>query len=238
MNMKKVAIFGIATCVTLVVLVAIWAGRDGLTMGELVDLGMTAVRTKTERHTIADRVAAIEAKKPDLKQRALEANGKLRILVFKTERRVELHAPGWKQARVYPMTAFSGTLGPKLREGDGQIPEGIYGIEYLNPNSRFYLSLKVSYPNADDKARAAKDGRTQLGGDIMIHGKNATVGCIPIGDEAIEDVFYLVQAVGLANVTVVIAPYDMRAGRQPDLEKSDLPWYAELCESLAAHLNQ
>ena len=60
--------------------------------------------------------------------------------------------------------AFSGTLGPKLREGDGQIPEGIYGIGYLNPNSSYYLSLKVTYPNASDRARAKKDGRTNLGG--------------------------------------------------------------------------
>ena len=58
--------------------------------------------------------------------RAKSAGGKLRILVFKNERSVEVHAPGWKAPRIYQMTAFSGTLGPKLREGDGQIPEGIY----------------------------------------------------------------------------------------------------------------
>ncbi|MBQ6247469.1 MAG: hypothetical protein IJK04_11425, partial [Kiritimatiellae bacterium] len=91
-------------------------------------------------------MAAIVAKKPSLKGVAKSAGGKLRIFVFKNERSVEVHAPGWKEPRIYPMTAFSGTLGPKLREGDGQIPEGIYGIEYLNPNSSYYLSLKVSYP--------------------------------------------------------------------------------------------
>jgi murein L,D-transpeptidase YafK len=130
------------------------------------------------------------------------------------------------------MTAFSGTLGPKLREGDGQIPEGVYGIEYLNPNSRFYLSLKVSYPNASDRARAKADKRVKLGGDIMLHGKAVTIGCVPVGDDAIEDIFYLAHAVGIRNVSVIIAPYDMRKGRKPELERSKLKWYPDLCREI------
>ena len=139
---------------------------------------------------------------------------------------------------MYPMTGFSGTLGPKLKEGDGQIPEGVYGIEYLNPNSSFYLSMKVSYPNDADRQRAKEDGRTDLGGDIMIHGSNATVGCVPIGDDAIEDVFYLVNAVGIKNVSVIIAPYDMRNGRKLELEKSPLQWYDALCGEIELALKQ
>ena len=69
---------------------------------------------------------------------------------------------------------------------DGQIPEGIYGIGYLNPNSSYYFSLKVTYPNASDRARAKADGRTNLGGDIMIHGQAVTIGCVPVGDDAID----------------------------------------------------
>ena len=199
---------------------------------DLYELGKCVVEARLSRHTVDDRVAAIVAKKPQLKSVAEAAGGKLRILVFKNERRLEVHAPGWKAPRVYPMTGFSGTLGPKLKEGDGQIPEGVYGIEYLNPNSSFYLSMKVSYPNDADRQRAKADGRTNLGGDIMIHGTNATVGCVPIGDDAIEDVFYLVNAVGIKNVSVIIAPYDMRNGRKPELEKSPLSWYAELCNQL------
>ena len=193
-----------------------------------------AVLACAARYTIEDRTAAIVAKKPELRNVAKSAGGKLRILVFKNERMVELHASGWKAPRIYPMTAFSGTLGPKLREGDGQIPEGIYGIDYLNPNSRFYLSLKVSYPNASDRARAKVDGRVNLGGDIMIHGKAVTIGCVPVGDDAIEDIFYLASAVGIKNVSVVIAPYDMRKGRKPELERSPLAWYPDLCREIAA----
>ena len=213
------------------------AARKGLSMREMVELGSGAVAAKTVRHTVADRIAAIEAKKPQLKQVAKTAGGKLRLLVFKTERRLEVHAPGWATPRVYPMTGFSGTLGPKLKEGDGQIPEGIYGIEYLNPNSSYYLSLKVSYPNAADRVRALFDKRINLGGDIMIHGKNVTIGCVPIGDNAIEDVFYLANAVGVKNVSVIIAPYDLRKGRRPELEKSPVSWYPDLCREIDAALS-
>ena len=222
--------------VTLAVAVVGFARSKGMSVGEMAELGVGVVAAKTSRHTIADRVTAIVAKKPHLKAVAKSAGGKLRILVFKNERMVELHAPGWKVPRKYPMTAFSGTLGPKLREGDGQIPEGIYGIGYLNPNSSYYLSLKVSYPNASDRARAKKDGRTNLGGDIMIHGKAVTIGCVPVGDDAVEDIFYLANAVGIKNVSVVIAPYDMRTGRKPELERSPLKWYPDLCTEIEVAL--
>ena len=212
------------------------ARMQGLGVADVCAIAKNIVKARMERRTVEDRVAEILAKKPGLRAVAESAKGSLRILVFKHERMVEVQAPGWSAPRTYPMTAFSGTLGPKLREGDGQIPEGVYGLEYLNPNSSYHLSMKVSYPNADDRAQAEKEGRTNLGGDIMIHGSNATVGCVPVGDEAIEEVFYLVQAAGLPNVAVVIAPYDMRAGRRPELEACTLPWYPALCDRIAAAL--
>ena len=216
--------------------VFVGAGMRGLGVADVCAIARNIVKARMERRTVEDRVAEILVKKPGLKAVAESAQGALRILVFKHERMVEVQAPGWSAPRTYPMTAFSGTLGPKLREGDGQIPEGVYGLEYLNPNSSYHLSMKVSYPNADDRAQAEKEGRTNLGGDIMIHGSNATVGCVPVGDEAIEELFYLVQAAGLPNVSVVIAPYDMRAGRKPELETSSLPWYPALCDRIAAAL--
>ena len=204
--------------------------------GVILAGGMKVCAARTARHTIEDRVAAIVAKKPKLKDMVRSSGGKLRILVFKNERSVEVHAPGWKEPRIYPMTAFSGTLGPKLREGDGQIPEGVYGIEYLNPNSSYYLSLKVSYPNASDRKRAKADGRTNLGGAIMIHGPAVTIGCVPVGDDAIEDIFYLAASIGIKNVSVIIAPYDMRKGRNPELERSPLTWYPDLCREISTAL--
>ena len=223
---------GGAAFAVLAVCVVVGAWVRGTSPAELVEICVAVVCAKTGRATVAERVAAIAEKRPELKSVAGSAGGKLRILVFKNERIVELESPGWKEPRKYPMTGFSGRLGPKLKEGDCQIPEGVYGIEYLNPNSLFHLSLKVSYPNADDKARAKADGRTDLGGDIMIHGGSATVGCIPVGDDAVEEIFYIASAVGIENISVVIAPYDMRNGRKPELERSPLKWYPNLCREI------
>ena len=110
----------------------------------------------------------------------------------------------------YPILGASGQLGPKLKEGDRQVPEGFYGVEYLNPNSSYHLSMKIAYPNADDRARAALEGRTGLGGDIMIHGNTGSSGCLAMGDPAAEDLFILAARVGVENVEVLISPVDFR----------------------------
>ncbi len=194
------------------------------------------ILSRFSRKSVAQRVKAIAAAKPWIAEAANQIQGRLVILVFKNERLVELHAKGWEAPRIYKMTGFNGKLGPKLREGDGQIPEGVYGVEYLNPNSAFHLSLKVSYPNATDRRHAKESGRDNLGGDIMIHGGRATVGCIPIGDDAIEEVFSFAAKAGKENMSVIIAPYDMRKGRIAELEQSPLPWYGTLCDEIAAAL--
>lgn len=212
---------------------------DGLSVREVAGFMKSVVEAHVSRKTVADRVQEIETKRPGLVAVAHEMRGDLTILVFKRERMVELWASGWSEPRMYAMTGFSGRLGPKLQEGDGQIPEGVYAVEYLNPNSRFHLSLKVSYPNGFDRARAKADGRTELGGDIMIHGGEATVGCIPIGDEGVEEVFYLVEKARVSHVKIVIAPYDMRSGRERSLEKKvGIPWYAALCDGIEKALQK
>lgn len=149
------------------------------------------------------------------------------IIALKEERRLEIWAEngsgGPVRVETFPFTGFSGRLGPKLASGDKQIPEGVYGIEYLNPNSRFHLSLKISYPNAFDRAMAELDGRTELGGDIFIHGKASSLGCIPIGDVNIEKLFALAERVGKENIEVVVAPYDMRTAMQ-ELAPDAVSW--------------
>ena len=198
--------------------------------------GRDYILSRIAKKSVGDRVAEIAKAKPWIADVARKAKGRLAILVFKKEQVVEVRALGWTVPRRYEMTGFSGRLGPKLGEGDKQIPEGIYGIEDLNPNSMFHLSLKVSYPNRFDRKRAAEDGRSDLGGDIMIHGGSATIGCIPIGDDAIEELFYFVAEVGREKVSVVISPYDMRKGRNKELERSPLPWYGTLCDDICRAL--
>ena len=122
-------------------------------------MGREAIKGKASRRTTEGVVAEVEKAKPALALLAKAAGSKLRINVFKEERTVEISSPGWINPVVYKMTAFSGKLGPKLKEGDRQIPEGIYCVEYMNPNSSYHLSFKVSYPNDFDKAMAASRAR-------------------------------------------------------------------------------
>src|SRR5215831_19462708 len=79
----------------------------------------------------------------------------------------------------------SGWLGPKRHEGDGQVPEGFYEVAGFNPTSQYHLALRVSYPNASDRIL----GQAPLGGDVMIHGDCVTIGCIPMTDPVIEQIY-------------------------------------------------
>ncbi len=129
----------------------------------------------------------------------------------------------------YAFTGFSGKLGPKLKEGDLQIPEGIYDITALNPNSSFHLSIRIEYPNAFDKKMGIGDNRDNLGGDIYIHGGSSTIGCIPIGNDNIEELFYLVEATGVRNTDIVITPCNLKNVDISKL-KYKLPWQGQLYE--------
>ena len=90
--------------------------------------------------------------------------------------------------KTYKVCALAGSLGPKRMQGDYQVPEGFYYINELNPRSNYHLSLGINYPNASD--RILSDS-LQPGGDIYIHGSCVTVGCIPIKDDQIEEVYIL-----------------------------------------------
>jgi len=155
----------------------------------------------------------------------------LTLIGLKHERRLEVWSKkDGKNIHLvdYPFTAFSGILGPKFKEGDKQIPEGIYGISYLNPNSKFHLSLRVNYPNKFDKKMAKKEKRDNLGSDIMIHGSNRTIGCIPIGDDKIEELYLLAQKVGIQNIKVILAPVDFRIMKVNITKKNKHPWLKDL----------
>jgi murein L,D-transpeptidase YafK len=110
----------------------------------------------------------------------------------------------------YPILGTSGVLGPKLREGDKQMPEGFYRIQELEPNSSYHVALRVNYPGDFDREKGKLDGREKLGCDIMIHGKDCSIGCLAMGDPASEDLFVLVNDVGIANTELVMSPYDFR----------------------------
>jgi hypothetical protein len=167
---------------------------------------------------------------------------RLALLGFKEEKQLAVYVAGavgtWRFLRAYPILAASGGPGPKLRQGDLQVPEGLYRIASLNPNSRFHVSLRVDYPNAADRHQAAVDERDQLGGDIMIHGSAVSVGCLAMGDEAAEDVFILAARTGLEHITVVLSPVDFRKRDLPE-GYEPAPWvrarYESIREALKAY---
>lgn len=131
---------------------------------------------------------------------------------FKAERELNLWIKNEREDkyqlfRSYPFAGFSGTLGPKRKEGDRQIPEGYYHINRFNPKSKFYLSLGINYPNEDDLKYADKE---QPGSDIFIHGSTQTVGCIPITDKKIRELYLIATwatEAGQSQIPVHIYPF-------------------------------
>ncbi len=137
----------------------------------------------------------------------------------------------------YPILGASGTLGPKLQEGDRQVPEGLYRIESLNPNSLYHLALRVNYPNAYDKVKGTLEGRKDLGSDIMIHGKDCSIGCLAMGDEAAEDLFVLAAESGIENISVILSPVDFRSRELPEGTLNLPEWTQELYASIRRNLH-
>lgn len=147
-----------------------------------------------------------------LEQHQLDAkNFELFLRAFKKDQVLELWAKNKSAARfikirTYDFCTTSGNLGPKRKEGDLQIPEGCYSIDRFNPNSAFHLSLGINYPNASDRILGHPQ---QPGSDIFIHGGCASLGCIPITNSKIEELYALTsmaKELGQSNIQVHIFP--------------------------------
>ena len=158
----------------------------------------------------------------------------LALLAFKDTDVLELWAQDendWAIIKTYPIKAASGVSGPKLREGDYQVPEGEYDIVGFNPNSSYHLSMKLNYPNAFDQKWAEQEGRTEPGTNIFIHGKAVSIGCLAMGDEAIEELFVLSHDVSKRNIKVIIAPTDPRINELKPPVGSP-PWVSDLYQDI------
>lgn len=224
-------------------------GRSGVSQAQscLLLLALLVCIGCDGKPTTADRVATYAASVKARLEPACAAQGvayppaSLTIIGLKSERRLELWAPDTsgrpRLLKAYPILGASGVIGPKLREGDSQVPEGLYGIESLNPNSRFHLSLRVSYPNADDRRRAKADGRERLGGDIMIHGSNQSIGCLAMGDPAAEELFVLAALAGPENVRVILSPVDFRQQAAVTIPAGQPDWVPALHAEIKAALD-
>jgi murein L,D-transpeptidase YafK len=129
----------------------------------------------------------------DFEAKNMEKESAILVRIFKQEAELEV----WKEdktgrfalLRTYPICRWSGDLGPKIKEGDRQAPEGFYTITpgLMNPNSNYYLAINTGFPNAYDRA----NGRT--GGFLMIHGDCSSRGCYAMTDEQIGEIYALAR---------------------------------------------
>ncbi len=186
------------------------------------------------QHSADVKVAAIAARRQaDLTSLLKKANviskpSVVLLRAFKEEREIELwvgrsNAP-LMLLKTYPICAASGVLGPKRKEGDMQVPEGLYRLTELNPRSSYHLSLKVDYPNASD---ALRSHRAQPGGLIYLHGHCASIGCIAIEDEAIEEVYLLAQQAQARHLHIF--PFRMTSARMAkSVDNVNLAFWREL----------
>ena len=234
--MKQVLIFSLAAIALLFIYIAVIKKQNP------IQVVSSKLKSKPTTPQVVSKLTLPVTKRllPYLNQAGFSSlPSQLLLIAYKEEQVLKVygfHTNSWQLIKMYPFTAMSGTLGPKLKEGDKQIPEGIYSIEYLNPASLFYLSMKVSYPNVFDKTKGQFDNRQNLGGDIFIHGKAATIGCIPIGDKAIEELFILVEAADTPNIKVIIAPRDFTKGKShPSI--TSVSWSDELYDIIRKELN-
>lgn len=129
----------------------------------------------------------------ELQAKGLRLGSPVFMRVFKEEEELEVLV--WKSGRfhlfrTYPIAAFSGTLGPKLKEGDYQAPEGFYYVppKRMNPYSSYHLAFNLGYPNAYDRAHR------RTGSALMVHGSDVSIGCYAMTDPGIEEIYTLADA--------------------------------------------
>lgn len=187
---------------------------------------------KMDTSSLPQAEAAANRVQPSLETALAEKNLKLGdevfIRAFKEERVLELFIESqstgrYELFRSYPIAAASGTLGPKLAEGDRQVPEGFYAVppSAMNPNSRFHLAFNIGYPNTLDRSL------DRTGSAIMIHGDRVSTGCLAMTDELIEEIYTICTAAhsgGQAAFDVHIFPFRMTPQRM-DMEKNS-KWHA------------
>ncbi len=160
-----------------------------------------------------------------LKKIGASVGNPIYLRIFKQENILELWVKvddKYKLCKVYPICAYSGELGPKLKQGDKQSPEGFYTItkSQLKTRSRYHLAINIGFPNRYDRYQK------RTGTYLMIHGKCSSTGCYAMGDEQIEEIFMMADNAfdnGAKTVSVHIFPFKMTA---ENLESyRDDKWY-------------
>ena len=207
-TMRRIALPGLAILVAAALLA-------GVLRPDLVREGVTQLTRR-----IPDRLRTVLMPRSDPLAERLAADGHTLgqpayIRIFKQSAELEVWLKSddrYRLFRTFPICRYSGRLGPKLQEGDRQAPEGFYAVsrKQLNPASRHHLAFNLGYPNAYDQAL----GRT--GSYLMVHGGCSSIGCYAMTDEAVDDIYRIVEAAldnGAADVPVHVFPFRMTPQR-------------------------
>jgi murein L,D-transpeptidase YafK len=161
-----------------------------------------------------------------LGRKGMDVNAPIFVRIFKEESELEV----WKQRtdgrfyhfKTYPICNWSGKLGPKMRQGDKQAPEGFYRIanQQMNPNSKFHLAFNLGYPNAYDRAHR------RTGQHLMVHGDCKSAGCYAMTDALIEEIYALArEALRGGQQTFEVHAYPFRMTEQKLARHKKSKWY-------------
>jgi murein L,D-transpeptidase YafK len=187
-------------------------------------------RVAQARHLVGEQLAQ------DLAQAGFKPGAPIFLRAFKSEQQLEVWIQDstlYRLFRTYRICKVPGLLGPKRKEGDLQVPEGLYWINVFNPQSNYHLSLGINYPNSSDRILSDP---VSPGGEIFIHGDCVSVGCLPITDEKIRELYLLAldaREAGQNQIPVHIFPCYMNAEKKQNLLARNHPSLLPFWENLA-----
>jgi TonB family protein len=209
-----------------------------------VEFSFESVRPKPLNLTVAE---ALRKFGPDARKR-LQAKfqqteltyppKQLTLIALKSEKLLLVFARAkdgkQKQLASYEVVSCSGELGPKLKEGDLQVPEGFY--KTVSMDAKMHMCLWINYPNQTDRKNALLDHRTNLGGAIQIHEGVFSTGCIVVDHDDMAELFVLAHDVGLQNITLLMTPCNLLV-QEPAVDYKKQPkWLPKLYNALKQEL--
>jgi len=189
--------------------------EDLIRMGQELSREEYVIENKFLTSTLEERLTALSAKIGD----------RVFLRIFKEESLLEVWMrtdTEYQHLKDYVICAYSGALGPKLKEGDRQAPEGFYKVKkhQLNPNSKFHLSFNLGYPNKYDRAH------DRTGSFLMVHGNCVSDGCYAMTDDKIEEIYALVEgALQKGQKYVQVHAYPFRMTEEMMALFSENEWY-------------
>ncbi len=203
--------FVVSILISLLLPTLLVAQDEELPTSQKAEICMANARPRVERQLAA---------------RGLELGSPVFLRIFKLSKQLEVwmqHGDRFELFKTYPICTYSGSLGPKQREGDLQSPEGFYTVSWgqLNPASRFHLSFDIGYPNAVDRMNK------RTGSAIMVHGRCISQGCLAMGNLQIEEIYLLAHQAflhGQKAFSIHIFPFRMT--KENLAEYKDSRWTA------------